>query len=644
LIRILFIEDSQADLDLILRSLKKTGLEVLAQRVESISQLKISLSETWDIILTDFHLQGFSAVEVLATIKELGIKTPTIVVSGAVSDETAADLLRNGAADFVRKDNTSRLAPAILREISAQRELVGKEELFRSLANSIPQLAWMARADGHIFWYNERWYEYTGTTEKQMEGWGWQTVHSPEELPRALAEWKAAIAEGQPATLEFPLRNKDGNYRWFLTKVTPVKDHNGTTLRWLGTNTDIEEERQTREALRKSRDAAEAANESKSRFLANMSHEIRTPMTAVLGFSELLRNPDLAEFEKLDAIERIGQAGRALLRIIDDILDISKVEAGKLEIMKTPFSPLELVTDVLSLLRLQAEAKCIEVSAHFADAVPQLAFSDPSRLRQILVNLVGNAIKFTPRGKVIVDVQVHDESHIGFHVIDTGIGISELDQNKLFASFAQADESITRQFGGSGLGLLLSRRLAEQLGGNLCLIESAAGKGSHFVATIRATPFSNSDFAPFLEQKLVHSAPERLVTGTPLTGQVILIAEDVPDNQVLMRRYLEGAGARVDFASNGEEAVNKALSSNYALVLMDVQMPVLDGIRATQRLREENYARPILALTAHAMPEEIERSLRAGCNAHLIKPISKQQLIAAVAQHLEIELKSQKTV
>ena len=180
-------------------------------------------------------------------------------------------------------------------------------------------------------------------------------------------------------------------------------------------------------------------------------------MTAVLGFSELLRNPGLAEFEKQDAIERIGQAGRALLRIIEDILDISKIEAGKLEITKTPFSPLELITDLLSLLGLQAEAECIEVSAHFADAVPQLAFSDPARLRQILINLVGNAIKFTPRGKVLVDVQVQDESELSFHVIDTGIGISELDQNKLFASFAQADESITRQFGPRRFPVLILR-------------------------------------------------------------------------------------------------------------------------------------------------------------------------------------------
>jgi PAS domain S-box-containing protein len=641
-IKVLFVEDSPDDMLLLQRSLKRAGLEIDSYRVDNLEDLQTALSKNWDIILSDFHLPGFTSTEVLELLKKNRVRTPLIIVSGAVSDEVAADLMRSGASDFVRKENMPRLAPAILREIeifqdkeknrSALRE---SENLFRSLANSIPQLAWMADRQGKLTWFNQRWLDYTRMTYQQLEGDGWLQVFPEPYASDIRKHWLRTIETGESISMENPIRSGSGETRWFLTKVSPVKDENGQVLRWLGTNTDVDLERNIRENLRTAKEAAEAANSLKSTFLANMSHEIRTPMTAVLGFTEILRNPEVSIEVREDALTRIDRAGRSLLRLIDDVLDISKIEAGKFDIKKIAFSPLEVVMDVISLLKLQAEQKGIQLTSGFSDQVPQIATTDPIRLRQILMNLIGNAVKFTNQGEVKVQVGVDKLNELNFHVLDSGIGISKKDQDKLFHPFAQADESITRKFGGTGLGLILSKRLAEHLGGKLTIVRSEVGFGSHFVLRIPAGPFAQGtvDSNEFAQTK--PTAAPKVSTHKVLSGFKILVVDDVLDNQVLMRIYLEGAGAHVDFASNGEEAISKAISRNYNLILMDVQMPVLDGIQATMRLRNMNYVKPIFALTAHAMPEEIQRSMDAGCNEHLTKPISKDILVGSISKYIQ---------
>ncbi|MGZ3775677.1 MAG: response regulator [Pseudobdellovibrionaceae bacterium] len=377
---------------------------------------------------------------------------------------------------------------------------------------------------------------------------------------------------------------------------------------------------------------AETANAAKNSFLVHMSHEIRTPMTSILGFIELLREPGISEEERQDAISRIENSGRALLRLIDDVLDFSKIEAGKLINKMETFSPTEVVSDVIAAMELTAKQKGITLKLEVDSSTPTTANSDPARIRQILVNVIGNAIKFTDSGEVLLRIKAESNHILQFDLYDTGIGISEDDQEKLFQPFAQADASITRRFGGTGLGLALSRRLAESLNGSLRLVSSTPDKGSWFSCRIEAAPFG---FEKPLSQDSVIDSKISLKTIEPqlLKGLRILLAEDTQNSQILIARFLTLAGAEVQLANDGEEAIEMASHTKFDIILMDIQMPKLDGIQATQRLRSMGYNRPILALTAHALKEEVRRSINAGYNAHLTKPITKAVLISSILKY-----------
>jgi PAS domain S-box-containing protein len=512
-----------------------------------------------------------------------------------------------------------------------ERTIRESEARFRSLADAMPQIVWTATPKGQINYINQRFYEYTGLTAEEAANGGWSKAFHEGDLEIALRTWHDAIKTGRTSDTEFRIRRgTDGMYRWHLARAVPIRDKDGTIVKWYGTNTDIHDVKLMSESLKAAQQAAEAASAAKSTFLANMSHEIRTPMTAVLGFTEILKDPSVSTIERQDAIARIESSGRALLKVIDDILDISKLESGKFSIQKIRFSPREVCEDVVAILRMAAEQKSVVLKCKVEDSVPQWARGDPGRIRQVLLNLVGNAVKFTSVGEIELLARAEQSRILAFDVCDTGIGISADDRAKLFQPFAQADVSITRKFGGTGLGLLLSLRLAEQMGGRLELVRSVLGEGSRFRFRLDAAPFETAASVREANATGVTAAPGR---ETSLDGLRVLLAEDVADNQMLMRRYLARTGVQLQIVPNGEEAVDLALKDPPDLVLMDIQMPKLDGIQATKRLRAAGFKAPILALTAHAMAEEVTRSFNAGCNAHLIKPITKSVLIDAIREH-----------
>ena len=377
---------------------------------------------------------------------------------------------------------------------------------------------------------------------------------------------------------------------------------------------------------------AEAASHAKSSFLANMSHEIRTPLTAIVGFGETLLDTNTTVNERIESINSIIRNGEHLQQIINDILDLSKIEAHKLDIDRVDIDGFELLAEIESLAGNQARSKGLDFHIDYRFPLPARIVTDPLRLKQILINLCNNAIKFTQRGSVRVTVKYAATTRqMFFEVLDTGIGLTAEQCSRLFQAFEQADASTTRKYGGTSLGLAISRRLVEILGGNIT-VESKPGQGSQFTIAIDACPLHSSGLLHRLPHMADHS-PLTYIPSAQLEGQ-ILIAEDTPDNQRLFSLYIKKAGPQVTIVDNGQRAVDAALNNHFDVILMDMQMPVMDGIEAVQTLRRAGYTKPIVALTANAMKQDQENYFRAGCDAFLAKPVKKDVLLEMLARYL----------
>lgn len=400
---------------------------------------------------------------------------------------------------------------------------------------------------------------------------------------------------------------------------------------------------------------ANEASRAKTEFLANMSHEIRTPMTAILGYAELLEleelHPGSTTIEKSDSIASIRRSGKHLLTLINDILDITKIEAGKMQIESIKTDPCDILSSVTSLIRPTVEERGISLVAQFDSKLPKLILSDPLRIRQILMNLVNNASKFTEEGQIKIASRVcgsQDDLSIEFDVTDTGIGMSADQAKRLFNKFEQADSSISRKFGGTGLGLAISKQLAELMGGSLEIVETAPGKGTTFRLTIPVVPDEGGivwNESPS-EAISLSAKDEAEEPSNPLAGKRVLLVEDGPDNRRLISFHIKKAGADIDTAENGQIGVEQwtehQSTEPYDLILMDMQMPVLDGYSATKALRSKGCSIPIIALTAHAMASDRAKCLEAGCSDYATKPIDRKKLIATCLQGLlEYQTRSQ---
>jgi signal transduction histidine kinase/CheY-like chemotaxis protein/HPt (histidine-containing phosphotransfer) domain-containing protein len=393
----------------------------------------------------------------------------------------------------------------------------------------------------------------------------------------------------------------------------------------------------SRQELVRSAERADAANLAKSNFLANMSHEIRTPMTAIMGYSELLLDPDQPVTERHESLQIIRRSSRHLLELINDVLDLSKIEAEKMTVERLEMDLPQLTADVVSLMRPRAIAKGLSFQLSFASEIPSTIRSDPLRIKQVLMNILGNALKFTDRGEIrlhVSAVATADSSIINFEISDTGIGLTDEQIGRLFQPFTQADDSMTRRFGGTGLGLTISKRFAEILGGTLT-VSSLPGVGSMFHITIDGGPLDPAKNLRGLSEAMLGpvAAEKPHLQKVTLKGRVLL-AEDGPDNQRLISLHLRKAGAEVSIAVNGRIALDMVKANTYDLILMDMQMPELDGYGATTELRARGCTLPILALTAHAMAGDREKCISAGCTGYLTKPIAKDHLLTTLAGYL----------
>jgi len=535
------------------------------------------------------------------------------------------------------------------------RELRESQELLESMFDAIPDMMVIIDRDLRVVKCNWKDAEYVPQEQRGGRPHCYECfMHR--DGPCDDCHAKQVFEEGKVCRVEH-VNESDGTTK--EVSAAPIYDESGKVVMMLEHVRDITDRKRAEQefkdyalalesqkmAMEEFYLAAEAATRAKSEFLANMSHEIRTPMTAILGFSENLLMPDLPAEDRKMAVETILRNGEHLLEVINEILDLSKIEAGKLEVECIARSPIRLVEDVHSLMRGRALNKGLAFEIEYATPVPDTIHTDPTRLRQILINLIGNAIKFTEKGEVRMAASFspqreHHPATMCFEVCDTGIGITQKQLGKLFQPFTQADSSTTRKHGGAGLGLLICRRLAQKLGGAID-VESEPGVGSKFRATVSAGLVAGVKMVePSSNVVLIKKKPSSESSLAPLPGRIdckVLLAEDAPDNQRLVGVILTKAGSQVTIAENGRIACEKALEAVQAgkpfdLILMDMQMPVMDGYDATRNLRNHQYSGPIVALTAHAMPADCQQCLDAGCDGYVAKPIKRDKLLALVSK------------
>lgn len=709
-----------------------------------------------------FHtaLEGRDVWELECRIRRADGEVRWIAPHGRVS--------RNAAGEAIRM-------VGIVTDITARKEaeeaLRESEAKFRQLADTIPQLAWMADAGGSIFWYNQRWYDYTGTQPAEMEGWGWQSVHDPNELPTVLTRWKGSIASGQPFDMIFPLKGADGKFRRFLTRVMPFRNDEGHLTLWFGTNTDIEDQRQIEETLRerreqlalaleagqlgtwqldtgtmelmtsagcrknygladdapftyatlwemmhpedieRTRDAvrraienkegylaeyrvlwpdgsvhwisargrpvdggegkalrligitqditdaklaseqrehlldaersarseAERVGRMKDEFLATLSHELRTPLNAIFGWTQLMKSGGIEPKLLAEGIDVIDRNVRAQTRLIEDLLDMSRVISGKLRLDVQHLDPGQSVDAAVETVRPAAEAKGIRIEK-ILDSQAGPISGDPGRIQQIFWNLLSNAIKFTPRGGKVQVLLERVDSHLEITVADTGQGISPEFLPYVFDRFRQADAAANRRHGGLGLGLAIAKQLVELHGGSIRVESKGPGKGTAFIVSLPLQVLQAHLPRPDRRHPRATTQTPLFEKCTDLAGLKVLVVDDERDARELLRIMLENCEAEVVTASSAAEALPLVKSQAPDVLVSDIGMAEVDGYEFLRQVRvAEPRGRkiPAIALTAFARSEDRTKALRSGFSAHISKPVEPAELIATIVSVID---------
>ena len=525
---------------------------------------------------------------------------------------------------------------AFLQDLSERKRLEGQlresEHRWRSLTEALPQLVWTALPDGACDYFSTQWTQYTGVPTNQLLGWQWMTTLHPDDREPTRQFWLDSVAGIHAYDVEYRVRRLDGEYRWFKTRGAPIRETDGRIFKWFGSCTDITDGKRAAEELRLAKEVAESANRAKDEFLANVSHEIRTPMNAIMGLTSLVLGTNLNDGQR-QSLATVKSAANNLLGIINDLLDFSKIEAGKLELDLGEFSLRAALGDTLRALAVRAHQKGLELASNVHSDVPDALIGDAGRLRQVLLNLVGNAIKFTEKGEVVVQVSTIsdaaskvDEVHLLFAIRDTGVGIPKEKQATIFRAFEQEDSSTTRKYGGTGLGLTISAQLAALMGGKI-EVDSQPGQGSTFSFTAR---FGRSAKAV---------AAGNGESSDLLDNLRVLIVDDNATNRQILEEWLRNWRMRPTAVGDGAAAVDalrEAVQAGapYSLVLLDGRMPDGDGPAVALRIRQHVGISPtrIILLPSEDSSVDIARSREIGINAYLLKPVQQSQLLETISQ------------
>lgn len=669
-VNILLVDDREDGLIALQAVLRQSRFNLVTAQ-SGPEALKLLSRYEFAVILLDVQMPGMDGFETANRIKqnEQFRYTPIIFVT-AISSEDVEHIYRGyeygGAVDYIFKPFDARILISkvsvfvdlylksklleeqthLIRESSRQEKVlrlaqweVESLKRYQNLANSISDVVWRAKGSGGMDYFNQVWVDYTGLTDQLSFGDGWQQAFDQNDLRHFLRIWMQSMEKGDGFQVECRIRNRQGEFRWHWVRAQTERNSMGEVIAWLGTCTDIEERKYMETKLIETSKEAESASLAKTHFLANMSHEIRTPLNSIIGFTELLMSPEVTFENRMANLAIVKRSGLQLLRIIDEVLDISKVETGRLNIDSAETDLITMLVDLQSSLKIQARDKGIKLNFICLNPIPKSIYTDPTRYRQILTNVIGNAIKFTGVGTVEVLLSYTTNVDSGKKMLhcsisDTGPGIKANHIERLFQPFMQVDSSATRRFGGAGLGLALSRRLAKAMNGNVYLESSEPDVGSVFCVDIEAKAVEPVFYFEDINSDHVKNNIEKNIFDKRFLQDVeILIVDDANDNRILMEHFLKGVGAKTEFAGDGQEAIDKATAKEFQIVLMDIQMPVLDGYSAAIELRRQGYKKPIIALTAHALKEDRERSLRAGCDDHITKPIDRVQLLKLISQY-----------
>jgi PAS domain S-box-containing protein len=497
------------------------------------------------------------------------------------------------------------------------------EARFLQLADAIPQLAWMAQPDGHIDWYNSRWYEYTGATLKDMEGWGWQSVHDPNVLPSVIQKWNESLESSRPFEMEFPLRGADGVFRHFLTRVMPFRDAKGSVIRWFGTNTDISEQKRTQDELRRAAARLSEADRRKDEFLATLAHELRNPLAPIRTGLEVMKikKDDPAVIEEIHTT--MVRQTQQLIALVDDLLDVSRITQGKLVLRTCRVKLSDVVTSAI-----EASQPMIDDAGHALTVrlpeEPIYLDADPHRLAQILSNLLNNAAKYTPeRGRIQVTAKRRG-SEIVLAVSDTGIGIPADMLDRVFQPFTQVERPVEKGYTGLGIGLTLVKSLVTMHGGSIDVRSNGLNQGSEFRVLL---PVAEADDA----QRISLSKDDHAIA--PPTPRV-LIVDDNQDAARTLGIMVKVLGSEMRIASDGREAIEIAAEFRPNLILMDIGMPRMNGYEAARYIRQQPWGKEItlVALTGWGQDEDRSRTKEAGFDYHLVKPADPAELRRLLTQ------------
>jgi PAS domain S-box-containing protein len=505
------------------------------------------------------------------------------------------------------------------------------EARFRAVSEAAPLGIVVTDSRGHCIYANHQFQRLSGLTAEESLGSGWLRTTHPEDRRRIEAAWHTATQSTMQFENTFRYQHQDGTITWTSLKAAAI-NATDTVSGWVLTLEDITAKRDAEAELVAAKQSAENAMHAKSQFLANMSHEIRTPLTAILGFVDALRDEGPHNQTQLHCLDVIRTNGEHLLNVINQILDLSKIDAGALTIETAPCNIVQTIEEIRFMFAPTIAEKSLSFSVHYEWPLPRRVTTDPLRLKQVLINIVGNAIKFTERGTIDLRIGWNDaQKQLLFEVSDTGIGMSAEQTKNLFKPFSQGNESITRRYGGTGLGLSISERLVRAMGGSMN-VRSVPGQGSTFSFFIQSAGTSST---------LIRKVPNPRATPKPgaasplpLFRGRVLFADDALDNRRLVEHLLRKAGVEVVLVEDGHQAIESVRSSHFDLILMDVQMPTIDGLTATTRIRKSGVATPIVALSAGAMTSEVEMAMQAGCSMHLSKPFSRDAFYQMLSKYL----------